>query len=281
MQNKLNFFSSLAAFGTEFEATKWLVRDIAHDLGEIRRCADCFRYSHEQSSLVWFSMPCFQRHELVFAKFTGFPYWPAKVIRVLSNSKYDVRFFGGSHSRALVDVRCIKPIDTDQKSLKMGNSSQLKYALNELRYHQLLATYPPAKFSFHADPNEIAQIIATILNINPLSGDGGIAPKKRGRKSKRTTLWTASIQTDTARLNLRKTLPVQATAAPLKRGRKAKNSNTALDLTTSASMQAEQDEGEEENSQTSIIQCAYGNDTTDDEQEMPAAKRWLHLNLMS
>ncbi|XP_053951134.1 uncharacterized protein LOC128858692 isoform X1 [Anastrepha ludens] len=149
--------------GTEMEATKWMVRDIAYDLAEIRRCPDCFRHSHEKHSSVWFAKPCIQRHELVFAKHSGFPYWPAKVIRLLPNNKYDVRFFGGNHSRALIESRLIRPIDTDIKSLKIGNKPAIKKALEELRIHQVLSAYPPSIFSFHADKTEMEQIIRNAL----------------------------------------------------------------------------------------------------------------------
>ncbi|XP_004525063.1 zinc finger MYND domain-containing protein 11 isoform X2 [Ceratitis capitata] len=148
---------------TEMEATKWMVRDIAYDLAEIRRCPDCFRHSHEKHSSVWFAKPCVQRHELVFAKHSGFPYWPAKVIRLLPNNKYDVRFFGGNHSRALVESRLIKSIDTDIKSLKIGSKPAIKKALEELRIHQVLAAYPPSIFSFHASKTEMEQIIRNAL----------------------------------------------------------------------------------------------------------------------
>ncbi|XP_030383394.1 uncharacterized protein LOC115630951 isoform X2 [Scaptodrosophila lebanonensis] len=53
----------------EYEATKWLLRDVTHDIREIRSCSDCFRYSIEPNkSPFWFAKPCLQRHELVYAK---------------------------------------------------------------------------------------------------------------------------------------------------------------------------------------------------------------------
>lgn len=70
-------------FGTtseEFNATKWLLRDITHDIREINRCSDCYRHSNESNrSAFWFAKPCTQRHELVYAKQSGSPHWPAKV----------------------------------------------------------------------------------------------------------------------------------------------------------------------------------------------------------
>lgn len=173
------------ASSTEMESTKWLIRDITHDISEIRRCPDCFRYSHEKQSSVWFAKPCVQRHELVYAKHSGFPYWPAKVIRVLPNNKFDVRFFGGNHSRALIDVRFIKPIDTDTKSLKLGNSPTIKKAMEELRYHQMLSAYPPSVFSFHANPQQTEVIIRTVLGTSSLDNSGSKLGKQNKRKRKK------------------------------------------------------------------------------------------------
>ncbi|XP_017467982.1 PREDICTED: uncharacterized protein LOC108360280 isoform X2 [Rhagoletis zephyria] len=165
--------------GTDMEASKWLVRDIGYDLAEIRRCPDCFRHSHEKHSSVWFAKPCVQRHELVFAKHSGFSYWPAKVIRLLPNNKYDVRFFGGNHSRALIESRLIRSIDTDIKSLKIGNKPAIKKALEELRIHQVLSAYPPSIFSFHANKSEMEQIIRNALQ---RTADQFMVNSSKGRK---------------------------------------------------------------------------------------------------
>ncbi|XP_073835390.1 zinc finger MYND domain-containing protein 11-like [Musca autumnalis] len=180
---------------TELESTKWLLRDVAHDLSEIRRCPDCFRYSHEKDSVIWFAKPCVQRHELVYAKHSGFPYWPAKVIRVLPNNKFDVRFFGGNHSRALIDVRHIKPIDSDVKSLKLGNSPAIKKAMEELRYHQLLSTYPPSLFSFHANPHETEKVIQSVLGSNPTAA---IFQEKRAGRRRKSAIVSSSVEDEYA-----------------------------------------------------------------------------------
>uniref|UniRef100_A0A1A9ZKU0 PWWP domain-containing protein n=1 Tax=Glossina pallidipes TaxID=7398 RepID=A0A1A9ZKU0_GLOPL len=176
---------------TEMESTKWFLRDIAHDLSEIRRCPDCFRYSHEKSTPAWFAKPCVQRHELVFAKHSGFPYWPAKVIRVLNNGKYDVRFFGGKHSRALIDVRHIKAIDTDVKSLKLGNRPGIKKAMEELHCHQMLSKYPASKFAFHANPQDTEEIIRKVLDT--LITSGLLRKKPRRVKRKHSSVGNNSI----------------------------------------------------------------------------------------
>ncbi|KAH8355347.1 hypothetical protein KR093_011510 [Drosophila rubida] len=156
-------------FGTkceEYNATKWLLRDITHDLREISRCSDCYRHSSESNrSAFWFAKPCTQRHELVYAKQYGSPHWPAKVIRVMSKrgNIYDVRFFGGSHSRALIPARDILPIDSDISKLKMKSSRQFNSAMRELRCHNMLLHHPIYLFSFHADPREAENIINSAL----------------------------------------------------------------------------------------------------------------------
>ncbi|XP_017079442.1 zinc finger MYND domain-containing protein 11 [Drosophila eugracilis] len=158
-------------FGTksvEYNATKWLIRDISHDIREIRRCPDCYRYSNEAShSDLWFAKPCLQRHELVFAKQTGFPPWPAKVMSVSKRQpiKYDVRFFGGTHSRALISERDITPIESDlQSHIKPRNSRALNAALRELECHMMLSHYSASLFGFHADPTIAENLIKVALS---------------------------------------------------------------------------------------------------------------------
>ncbi|XP_017868879.1 PREDICTED: zinc finger MYND domain-containing protein 11 [Drosophila arizonae] len=158
-------------FGTnceEYNATKWLLRDITHDIREIRRCSDCYRYSNESDrSPFWFAKPCTQRHELVYAKQCGSPHWPAKVIRVISKRTdiYDVRYFGGTHSRALVSARDILPIDADisQLNTKWKSTRTFNLALRELRCHMMLLHQPMYLFNFYADPREAEELINRAL----------------------------------------------------------------------------------------------------------------------
>ena len=53
-----------------------------------------------------FSYSLFQRipHLLVWAKLKGFPYWPAKAMRINSEENVDVRFFG-AHDRAWIPLK--------------------------------------------------------------------------------------------------------------------------------------------------------------------------------
>ncbi|KPU76718.1 uncharacterized protein Dana_GF13391, isoform C [Drosophila ananassae] len=180
----------------EYTATKWLLRDVTHDIREIRRCPDCFRYSHEANlSSLWFAKPCLQRHELVFAKQTGSPPWPAKVISVSKRKpiKYDVRFFGGSHSRALISERDIIPIESDiQSHIKPKNSKALSSALRELQCHMILSHYSASQFGFHADPAIAENLIQVALSHCNESSETPQWTKKRKLNSSTTEATSAN-----------------------------------------------------------------------------------------
>ncbi|XP_058055704.1 zinc finger MYND domain-containing protein 11-like [Anopheles bellator] len=131
----------------EYIAVMYLLADCVYDMAEINQCPDCFRHSNERIEPDWFTRPCATRHELVYAKQKSFQYWPAKVVRVLNN-KYDVRFFG-EHTRALVPAACVKPIDTDPRTLKINpRKSGYEAAMRELTKHQALLDGPRERFSF-------------------------------------------------------------------------------------------------------------------------------------
>lgn len=87
------------------------------------------------------------RHKIVYAKQKGYCYWPAKVIKIVGN-KYDVRFFGSKHPRAVIDSNCIKPIETDEKSLKITKSASYNKAKQELmKYYELDGNQESFKFN--------------------------------------------------------------------------------------------------------------------------------------
>lgn len=132
----------------EYDSMMYMLADCVYDLFEIRQCPDCYRHSNEQVGPDFFTRPCRTRHELVYAKQKSFQYWPAKVIRVVNN-KYDVRFFGDKHRRALVDANCVKPIDTDPKSLKMNVKQHgMQLAMQELLKHRVLLDGPREAYAF-------------------------------------------------------------------------------------------------------------------------------------
>lgn len=136
-------------------------------------CKDCYRHSNEKSHAMWFAKPCCSMvHQLVFAKQTGYNYWPAKVVRIIGN-QYDVRFFGTNHMRASVNAKSIKPIEEmngpSKKSLKLKSSSSLTKAFAELKKHQELLKLPIDYFSYEYEQkngNTSLLLNSTIDSIN-------------------------------------------------------------------------------------------------------------------
>lgn len=64
------------------DSARVMQRDCVHELEEIRLCLRCYERSNKQEEKDWFCQPCDPPHELVFAKAKGYPFWPAKVLRV-------------------------------------------------------------------------------------------------------------------------------------------------------------------------------------------------------
>ena len=114
-------------------------------------CRDCYRYANENPEKRWFCKPCRPFHELVYARQKDFPYWPAKVMRVL-DGEYDVRFFGGYHQRALVEKAHVKPITVNIHSLQVKRTSLWNKACEELRKHQELLEKVKQREDFLKEP---------------------------------------------------------------------------------------------------------------------------------
>ena len=89
----------------------------------------------------------------VYAKQKGLPYWPAKVIRIIPDGSYDVRFFGGYHQRALVEKQNIRPISVNIQTLQVKRTSLWNKASDELKKHQEFVTKVKAALpEFQKDP---------------------------------------------------------------------------------------------------------------------------------
>ncbi|XP_069700462.1 zinc finger MYND domain-containing protein 11 isoform X2 [Periplaneta americana] len=117
------------------DMARQMLRDCIYDLQEIRQCRDCYRVSNEKTDKHWFCQPCRPPHQLVYAKQKGFPYWPAKVIK-MEGEHYDVRFFGGHHQRALIEKSHIRPISVNIHTLQVKRTSSWNKACEELKRHQ-------------------------------------------------------------------------------------------------------------------------------------------------
>lgn len=174
------------ATSLEYNAVMYFVTDCIYDLFEIRQCPDCFRHSNEKAEPDWFARPCNTRHELVFAKHKGYQYWPAKVIRVVNN-KYDVRFFGDKHSRAVVDTAFVKPIDSDLVQLKINPKKPgFQKSMEELHKHLALSSLPKDHYAYGNQPAGPIDVMLRNAGIGPIIFSTTPVPvqvsKKRGRK---------------------------------------------------------------------------------------------------
>ncbi|KAG8198450.1 hypothetical protein JTE90_022186 [Oedothorax gibbosus] len=140
---------------------KSIVKACDNDMQEIEVCPDCFMHNIVRHK-YWFSEVCQKPHPLVWAKLKGFPYWPAKVVRI-ADGNIDARFFG-AHDRAWVPIsQCYhlsKEMPTSSKPKKKGN---YETALDELNVHvQLLIQkygtfqYAPYRTVFDAENKHLA-----------------------------------------------------------------------------------------------------------------------------
>ncbi|KAK4019314.1 hypothetical protein OUZ56_001339 [Daphnia magna] len=120
------------------DSARVMKRDCAYELGEINLCRDCYKRSNMQEEPDWFCHPCNPSHELVYAKAKGFPYWPAKVLRIINGKEYDVRFFGHGHDRLTLDKSFTRPITCNVTSLVPKRSAAWVKAVDELRKHQVM-----------------------------------------------------------------------------------------------------------------------------------------------
>ncbi|XP_057371242.1 zinc finger MYND domain-containing protein 11-like [Daphnia carinata] len=120
------------------DSARVMKRDCAYELGEINLCRDCYKRSNMQEEPDWFCHPCNPSHELVYAKAKGFPYWPAKVLRIINGREYDVRFFGHGHDRLTLDKSFTRPITCNVTSLVPKRSAAWVKAVDELKKHQAM-----------------------------------------------------------------------------------------------------------------------------------------------
>ncbi|XP_050068986.1 uncharacterized protein LOC126557310 [Anopheles maculipalpis] len=144
----------------DYSAAMYFLADCMYEVREIRQCSDCYRHSADKAVPDWFARPCRTRHELVFAKQRSYQYWPAKVVRVINN-KYDVRFFGDKHLRALVNADCVKPIDTDLRTLQVNVKHRgFQQAMTEMLRYQSLSE----NREYFAFSSTVGQPVPQVLN---------------------------------------------------------------------------------------------------------------------
>ncbi|KAF6777636.1 hypothetical protein AHF37_03616 [Paragonimus kellicotti] len=107
-------------YSVQADEVRFFHRSVNEELNEIQLCTDC--YINAKTRLAdWISKPCKPPHELIWARNrtstgAGFfndavisqYYWPGKVLLERDDS-YEIRFFGGTHERALVKKSDTRP----------------------------------------------------------------------------------------------------------------------------------------------------------------------------
>ncbi|XP_014664509.1 PREDICTED: protein kinase C-binding protein 1-like [Priapulus caudatus] len=175
-------------------AAKLIIKVAKHEMSEIDVCPDCYLNSCTKKE-NWFCEPCRNPHALVWAKLKGFPFWPAKALRV-ANGLVDVRFFG-QHDRAWVPLsQCYqlsRDIPTPIAKKKKGGFSP---SMDELELHlqcvrDRLGVFRYAKFRQLFDPTrmhidggapakvgEVTKVAAKVREVAEVTEVGETTPRK-------------------------------------------------------------------------------------------------------
>lgn len=85
------------------EDIRYLQKFCKDEIFNIETCAECFVKSNSKNDNGWFTKVCAKPHLLIWAKLSGYPYWPAKVMG-LYDDVLGVQFFG-EHERAFVPAK--------------------------------------------------------------------------------------------------------------------------------------------------------------------------------
>lgn len=91
-------------------AIRKFYNDAKVDIFEAKRCFNCVHNYYSLDPEEVFVAVCQYPHMIVWAKFSGEPFWPAKVIRVDSDKmKVEVKFFG-EHTKSTLDLLADPPV---------------------------------------------------------------------------------------------------------------------------------------------------------------------------
>ncbi|ODN05111.1 Protein kinase C-binding protein 1 [Orchesella cincta] len=127
-------------------AAKRLLKVCKQELAEIETCPECYTNAHEKPE-HWFVEACKRPHILVWAKLKGFPFWPAKAMKIKEND-VDVRFFG-QHDRAWVSMKDCFLYSEEMPVAPPKKNSPLLTAIEELTAHvdKLKELHGPIQFA--------------------------------------------------------------------------------------------------------------------------------------
>lgn len=81
---------------------KWCSKEMY----DLEMCGQCFGRAIDSDD--WFTEMCDPPHLLVWAKVAGYPWWPAKLIGIMTSAnRLDVRFFGDHDMATVVAQDCL------------------------------------------------------------------------------------------------------------------------------------------------------------------------------
>lgn len=85
------------------EDVRHLLKVCKDEMFNIETCSECFVKSSSKTKDDWFTKVCAKPHLLIWAKLSGYPYWPAKAMGAYDDV-LNVQFFG-EHERAFVPAK--------------------------------------------------------------------------------------------------------------------------------------------------------------------------------
>ncbi|OXA51902.1 protein kinase C-binding protein 1 isoform X2 [Folsomia candida] len=130
VHNSVVFNSATSPFTA---IAKKILKVCRQEIQDIETCPECYVNAHNKPE-VWFVEACKRPHILVWAKLKGFPFWPAKAMKV-KDEMIDVRFFG-AHDRAwVVRKDCFLYSEDNPSPAPPKRNAGLLVAIEELNAH--------------------------------------------------------------------------------------------------------------------------------------------------
>ncbi|OXA57793.1 Zinc finger MYND domain-containing protein 11 [Folsomia candida] len=233
------YFGVESLKGNQFGAA--FLKEAMHDIQEIKLCHQCFRRSNEKDHDWWFALPCTPPHDVVWAKQTGYPFWPAKVMKREGN-RYDVRYFGGNYERGHIDAKHILPIETSLAKLKVRRTAGWNDAYEEMQKFQEIAKNPTLVNSLPPRGKNAGSAAATttaVVNKKGGSKRAASTPTEEPTITKRTRKSEpipATVTTPSTKATSKK-VPASAKAAVKTKGKEspAKTNGTSAAAATAPS----------------------------------------------
>lgn len=125
------------------EATKWLIDLSSGEIESIRLCYECYFNANQKNfQSNWFVKPCTVPHLVVWAKLSGYPYWPAKLMSS-TKDEAEVQFFGDHKRIKLKPKNCFiyskkcPTIDSSDKH-KLDASINVSFENNQFKIQHFL-----------------------------------------------------------------------------------------------------------------------------------------------